>query len=435
MDSPSLTRFTAVIDYLHYSHHRSIPLARRGTAGRGTERDGHPLALHIGGAVVWLLGRRAAGRREAIMAGEPLGRAVTRRSMLLGVCFLVVPLLAACASQTPATQIVAPTVAAPSPAPSATAAATANTIPSPAATVSPATTASAAPTATGSSPPTVYHSVLPKETDPAIDDALGAHLAGAPACADPRRDFLVVYLPATGGAPSEGKLLLDLATGHCFHAIGLNYPVSQAVFADCANDPNPDCYEQWRLQKLDGVQRSAHLTTTPPNGIENRLLKLLRYLATTFPSEGWDRYLDGGAVRWPAVIATGHSQGGGMAAILGKVHPLARVAMLSAPVDTIGGYGGTSPAWVGKAGATPADRYYGFAHMKDQYWQGEQKNWAALTLTQFGPIVNVGGAAAPYQGSHTLTTDIASGNPHGSTISFANAEKFGAVWAYLLIPA
>lgn len=109
--------------------------------------------------------------------------------------------------------------------------------------------------------------------------------------------------------------------------------------------------------------------------------------------------------------------------------------MFSAPVDIVGGLSGSAPAWVGKPGATAAERYFGFAHMKDPNWQGEQQDWAALTLTQFGPIVNVDSEAAPYKGSHMLTTDIASGNPHGSTISPGNAEKFGPVWMYLLIPA
>jgi hypothetical protein len=299
---------------------------------------------------------------------------------------------------------------------------------------------SASPTAVASST-AIFHTILPRDTDPAIDDpAGGSHLASAAACTDPHRDFLVLFLAATNNDAAQGRPLLDVATRNCLHAIGLSYPNKEAVFTDCTNDPNPDCYEQWRLQKLDGIQRSTHLTTTPPNGIENRLLKLLRSLATTYPSEGWDRYLDGSTVRWSSVIATGQAQGGGMAAILGKVHPLARVAMFSAIPDAIGGFSGSSPAWVAKPGATPADRYYGFAHMKDQFWPGEQQNWAALTLTQFGPIVNADSAGAPYAGTHMLTTAITydASVPNGAaatTIAARNAEKFDPVWTYMLLPA
>ncbi|MDQ6833808.1 MAG: hypothetical protein M3008_10440 [Chloroflexota bacterium] len=285
----------------------------------------------------------------------------------------------------------------------------------------------------------VYHTVLAKETDPAIDDPTGGpHLAGAPSCTNPQHDELVLFLAATGFDPTQGRPLLDLAKQHCLHVIGLGYPNAELLFGLCTNAPDPDCFERVRLQKLDGVQRSPLLTTTPANGIENRLLKLLRHLAATFPSEGWDRFIDGGDVHWQAVMASGHSQGGGMVAILGKVHPLARVVMLSAVPDAIGGFSGTSPAWVGKAGATPADRYYGFGHVKDQWWPVLQKNWAALTLTQFGPVVNVDGAAAPYQGSHMLATAIAYDTnemlaAHKSTLR--NAEMFSAVWAYMLLPA
>lgn len=287
--------------------------------------------------------------------------------------------------------------------------------------------------------PAVYHMVLPKETDPAIDDALSPHIAGAPPCADPQRDFLVIFIPGTANPATQGRPLLDVATRNCMHGIGLSYPNKEAAFTDCTNDPDPDCFEQWRLQKLDGVQRSPHLSTTPPNSIENRLLKLLQYLTTTFPSEGWSRYLDAGAVRWQAVIASGQSQGGGEAALLGKIHPLARVVMLASITDTIGGFSGSSPAWAGKPGVTPAERYFGFAHMKDQYWSGEQQNWAALNLPPFGPVVNTDSEQAPYKGSHMLTTDVAydtsvPNGAHPTTIAARNAEKFGPVWAYMLIP-
>jgi len=309
-------------------------------------------------------------------------------------------------------------------------------------------TASGTPTATPAThgPPgyalsaPLYHQVLPKDTDPAINDALEPHVAGVAACTQPR-GYLLVFLPGTDNKPTAGyvQTMLNYATNNCLHAIGLNYPDDRAVWDDCHRDPDPDCYEKWRLQKLDGIPRSPYLSDGPANSIENRLLKLLQYLAKTYPQEGWDQYLDGSAVRWGDVIASGLSQGGGMAAIMGQVHSVARVAMFASVTDALGGLDGPSPPWVSKATATPPDRYFGLAHMEDQWWPAEQKNWAALNMAQFGDVVNVDTTPAPFNGSHMLTTDIAynhaiQNGAHPTVTAPSNAQQFDPVWGYMLVP-
>jgi hypothetical protein len=285
----------------------------------------------------------------------------------------------------------------------------------------------------------VAHRVLPQDTDATIDDALAQHLASVAPCDQPS-GYLVLFLPGTGGTATgqSPTQLLNVATQNCLHGISLSYPDSTAVWNDCVRDPDPDCYEKWRLQKLDGVQRSRYLTTTPANSIENRLLKLLGFLARTYPDEGWQTYLGDTGVRWDSVVVTGESQGGGIAALIGHVHLTARVVMFAAITDALGGLNGPSPDWVAKPSATPTVRYFGFAHMRDQWWPAEQKNWAALSLDQFGPIVNVDSAAAPFDGSHMLTSDIpfdhnVPNGAHPTVAAAPNAAIFKGVWEYLLI--
>ncbi|CAJ1344242.1 unnamed protein product [Effrenium voratum] len=104
-----------------------------------------------------------------------------------------------------------------------------------------------------------------------------------------------------------------------------------------------------------------HLGT---DGIENRLLRLLRYLHFWKPREFWGRFLKHGAVDWSRIILSGHSQGGGHAAMLSFLHPLRRVFFLSSPCDvsswTTGKYcDGAQTATPCAAAAKPIEGYYG----------------------------------------------------------------------------
>src|SRR5207253_481625 len=87
----------------------------------------------------------------------------------------------------PASPTLAPTASSPTVPP--TPAATAIPTSAPTATASPtlAPTANAA-SATATSVPTTYHMVIPQQTDPAINEANGPHIAAAPSCANSQRD-------------------------------------------------------------------------------------------------------------------------------------------------------------------------------------------------------------------------------------------------------
>jgi hypothetical protein len=221
----------------------------------------------------------------------------------------------------------------------------------------------------------------------------------------------------------------------------------------CAQDPDAACFAKTRLQIIDGTERTTKVSVNRANSIENRLMKLLEYLDAKYPGEGWGAYVDGDTPDWSSIVAAGHSQGGGHAALIARDHVLARVAMLSAPVDHVGPnqrqIDTSEPApWLRDAHATPADRYFAFGHVSD-----EGSNWKlqwpalGLGLTDFGPIANVANAEPPYGGSHMLITDAqprnnpAAANPlrnHSSIagdaltpLTEAGQPLFAPVWQYV----
>lgn len=285
----------------------------------------------------------------------------------------------------------------------------------------------------------IMRGVPPGVTDPAITTDPEEHqVVFQPAL--PLRDELLVWFSGSCGQPANQRRLLREAARLGFRAIGLNYPNCPPVNGLC--DPlqpgAPDCYEQVRRERLDGIDRTTLVAVTPANAITNRLTKLLLRLDAQFPAEGWGQFLDGGAPRWERLVVAGHSQGGGMAALIGTEHLVARVAMFSWK-DTITPL---QPApWLSAPKATPVDRWYGFSHQHSAPIP-EEIAWNAIGLA--GATVNVDTTPAPFGLAHRLTTDVLpqSGDyahAHGSVVVDAATPRRGddtpllsEVWRHLL---
>jgi len=56
--------------------------------------------------------------------------------------------------------------------------------------------------------------------------------------------------------------------------------------------------------------------------------KLLQYLVTEYPDEGWEPFYYAGEPAWNKVTLSGHSQGGGFAAYIAASERVARVARI-----------------------------------------------------------------------------------------------------------
>jgi hypothetical protein len=258
--------------------------------------------------------------------------------------------------------------------------------------------------------------------------------------------LLYVFLPATGNVPGDYTLIQREALDLGYHVIGLAYPNKDAVVKLC--NPLPDinigsgsrqqCYEDVRLQTIDGTPRyftdmkggqQTYTKVDTTNSIDNRLVTLLSYLTTTYPREGWQGFLrvnDANILEpdWSHIVVAGHSQGGGNAAMIGKLHRVARVAMISSPPDgcfnaanlpaalpgcSLDHQDYTIPADWARIGLTPADRYYGLAHVGEFAIEPIEANWGAFGLGAFGKTVIADPPATPPNTcSHMLLTTVAS---------------------------
>src|SRR5207244_11568085 len=210
-------------------------------------------------------------------------------------------------------------------------------------------------------PALVLHVVAPQATDPAIDQGLDDHYVWLDTTARSNHK-LFVFLPGTGQNPSIFQLVQQASARLGYHVIGLMYPTGGGLAKACPTTPDPiACYEDARLENIDGINRVAFLNVNVANSIDNRLTKLLQYLTRQYPDEGWDRFLLQDQPKWSQIAVSGHSQGGGNAAMIAKTRLVARVVLFSSVTDSIHA---EAPSWVATP-VTPTARYHGSAPHRD----------------------------------------------------------------------
>jgi hypothetical protein len=249
----------------------------------------------------------------------------------------------------------------------------------------------------------VTRSVAPSDTSPRIHPTIGDHFV-AVGPTSRRTGRLLVFYPGTGARPDQYSSLLRRAAELGYHAVGLAYDNFQSINFDICPGQGPACFELARLEILLGEESGY----TPPdvdkdNAAFNRLVQLLRYLVPRHPDEGWGAYLDaGGAPAWDRISFAGHSQGGGHAAMTGRLDRVDRVLLFDA----------TEPApWTSTEFATPPGRFFGFAHTREPIFAPIVASWQSIGLP--GALTSVDAGPAPYGGSHRLSTSVAAcrGNP------------------------
>ena len=249
--------------------------------------------------------------------------------------------------------------------------------------------------------PLVLHVVAPQATDPAIDRYLDNHYAWLDTTARTNHKLLL-FLPGTGLTPAVYQHVQQEAARLGYRVIGLMYPNTPGLAKVCPSDPDPAaCYENSRLEIIDGIDRTPWVDVNPANSIDNRLTKVLQYLARQYPDEEWERFLVHNQPKWSQIAVSGHSQGGGQAAMLAKIRLVARVVLFSAVTDSLRG---ASVPWVATH-VTPSDRYYGLDHDLDEQYRSIRASWDSLSLASFGPAVAPETSPPPYGLTHMLVTD------------------------------
>ncbi len=194
-----------------------------------------------------------------------------------------------------------------------------------------------------------------------------------------------------------------------------------------------------RIEAATGEDFSPLVNIPKPDGMMERALQLVKWLAKQNPQGRWDQFLtpDQAALRWDRVIISGSSHGSTTAARFAKHQKVDRVVMFCGPRDQL-------ETWQGIRSATPVNRYFGFSHVLDSGWSGDHycRSWELLGLHQFGPIVNVDKVTPPYGNSRRLITDGDVKNDakraHGSVTPGSSSVKDAsgklaheAVWRYL----
>jgi pimeloyl-ACP methyl ester carboxylesterase len=300
-------------------------------------------------------------------------------------------------------------------------------------------------------------SVLPGRTDSAISDFNTPHqiyirrgLVYDPDTVTPKvRNELLLWIPGTSAIPApatrsnaangrEGsEAFCKLAANVGYHVVSLRYPNSISASAARLDDKKE--FENFRRAIIAGGA-SKYITVERKDSIENRLIKLLRYLSDTRPDERWGQFLTAeSGINWEKIAVAGQSQGGGHAALIAIQHRVARVICTGSPKD----YNlklNAPAAWLFIDSATPNSRYFAFNHRQDRQaatWQQQLENLRALKLDAFGSPVDVDIEAPPYRHSRILFTNYPGGTinskeAHTSVISWRNAAVFEPVWRYML---
>jgi len=236
----------------------------------------------------------------------------------------------------------------------------------------------------------------------------------------PNQD-LFLFLGGSYSKPKYYQYILQEAARRVYYAIGLTYPNKWTVGSLCGQIYTEDCFWGLRQEIISGTDLTDVIDISATESITNRLVKLLTYLDTQYPDQNWQQWLDNGNPDWPDIIVACHSQGGGHAAVIGKLNTVDRVLMFAAPEDTL--QDGTPAAWFTRTGLTPSNLYFGFDHIHDPFWDHNAANWILLGLDELGDIIDVDTASSftssrRFQTNLTPSTGVSEGrDAHGAVVS------------------
>ena len=234
--------------------------------------------------------------------------------------------------------------------------------------------------------------------------------------------------------------LFERVNSYGAHAIQVHY--ANGWFGQFGTNPPPaddKFLGKIRLEAATGEDFSEAVNIPKPDGMMERALQFVKWLATENPPGRWEYFLtdDGQRLRWDRVIISGSSHGSTTAARFAKHQRVDRVVMFCGPRDQY-------ETWQGLPSATPANRFFGFSHVLDDGWTGDHycRAWELLGLNQFGAIVNVDKTGPPYGNTRRLITGADVKNdakrahssvvPGGAAVKDANGKFIHEdVWRYL----
>jgi hypothetical protein len=208
------------------------------------------------------------------------------------------------------------------------------------------------------------------------------------------RGLLLLFFNGSGGSPRAGAgtsagSWYGVARAQGLHVLAPSYLSASSVGVLCGGVDA--CFEPTRTTILNG----EFVTGTPASLSDitfdeaafDRIGAALLTLADSDPDGHWSDFIDEtklpdaeAAILWDKVIVSGHSQGGGHAALIGKRQAVARVVMLAAPCDSAMG---AVASWLASGAGyktDPATKFFGLASMGDTICPRAPDAWQALRM-------------------------------------------------------
>lgn len=288
--------------------------------------------------------------------------------------------------------------------------------------------------------------VLGNSTDPYINGDLGKKHQVFYNPTSTSNNTLLLHLVGTIDNPNGTTYFPTLATENGFHVINLMYRNWTSAQSACADSTDPDCYLNFRKEIIEGVDYSDIINVNAANSINNRLIKLLEYLNTNYPTQSWDQFYSGTSILWDKIMVSGHSQGGGHAAVIAITQPIQRVLMFASPNDYSDTLNSVA-SWTSASHIVPDSNYYGFNAYYDDvidFWK-QMEAWDALGLNGIGDTVNVDLVNNSYNGTRQLYTKqiVPSGGLEDLThnimirdnqtpTNLSGVPEYLPVWKYML---
>ncbi|MEM1424127.1 MAG: hypothetical protein AAGH64_09005 [Planctomycetota bacterium] len=227
------------------------------------------------------------------------------------------------------------------------------------------------------------------------------HRVAIDASSDPP-EFLFVFVPGSGGLPSDYTEVVRHAAERGLASVGIAYPNLPSLRDLLAGVDDLDEPERIRRERVYGEPLSEQITVERSDSFENRLAKLIVWLGEAQPSAGWDRFVtEEGTPRWERIVIAGHSQGAGHAAYMMKERRLAGALMYAGPGDVVPNVGRAN--WLFRDNVTPAIAAGGFVHIDDFGAPAMFEHQRIVGLEHFDPIQSVGAWPADSLTSRRLT--------------------------------
>lgn len=246
------------------------------------------------------------------------------------------------------------------------------------------------------------------------------------------RGVLMIFLHGSGGTPrgviaSPDSNVYSAARAAGLHVLSIAYRSDDAVGTLCSTATDRDlCFLATRTAIVTGVARSGAADPLASialhEGVYARVGAALLTLAERDPDGRWGQFYDVSAgrdvargLRWASVIVAGHSQGGGHAALLAKLHPVRRAVMFSSPCDLSAA---APAAWLthDATWATPSANLFGYGSSGDVVCPGHVPSWGTLGL----PAANRDNTAVVCTGE----------TAHGASIKCVeNAARWSSLFA------